>query len=487
MEPQAVIKTAHTEKPRRVSGSRQPESEVSPEHNLRFLQRSMGNRALGILLQTKLKVGLAGDQYEQEADRVAEQAMRMPAPRPVATGSGDELRRKCRECEEEEATHGQVARKELTGAAVQHGISAPPIVHEVLRSHGQPLDPATRAFFEPRFGYNLGQVRIHTDSRAAASATAINALAYTVGSNLVFGRGRYEPESESGRRLLAHELTHVVQQRGHNIGLQRMPACPAHLADDDPVPAGWQAYHGDTSWFHCGFRVILENRNPTPSDPQQECAYDHSGTLVDENHAFAGCRGTPNQYDSAQHPLLHTFSDTGGIWQAGGPAFMTSRVYTLSRPIAAAIQVATTAGQVIRSVAEGFERAIALGVLAATASVDPGNWRFVGLSARSIRHLNVMGAILGSAALSGDVNTLLRNLTRRLDSFAISGLLDEMAEDINRALPSPVPAAPVTPSQLGELSLIQLVEWLRTQGLLQYVRLPEDIAREQFAAQSNPH
>ncbi len=89
---------------------------------------------------------------------------------------------------------------------------APPIVHEVLSSPGQPLDAETRSFMEPRFGYDFSHVRIHTDARAADSASAVNALAYTVGRDVVFGAGQYAPGETEGRRLLAHELTHVVQQ-----------------------------------------------------------------------------------------------------------------------------------------------------------------------------------------------------------------------------------------------------------------------------------
>jgi hypothetical protein len=88
----------------------------------------------------------------------------------------------------------------------------PPIVHEVLRSPGQPLDAATRAFFEPRFGHDFSRIRVHTDTRAGESAQAMNALAYTVGSHVVFRDG-YAPQTDAGRRLVAHELTHVLQQR----------------------------------------------------------------------------------------------------------------------------------------------------------------------------------------------------------------------------------------------------------------------------------
>src|SRR5262245_5476667 len=87
------------------------------------------------------------------------------------------------------------------------------IVQDVLSSPGQPLDAATRAFFEPRFGHHFGQVRVHADAKSAESAHALNALAYTVGRDVVFGMGQYKPTTQYGRQPLAHELTHVVQQQ----------------------------------------------------------------------------------------------------------------------------------------------------------------------------------------------------------------------------------------------------------------------------------
>jgi hypothetical protein len=88
----------------------------------------------------------------------------------------------------------------------------PPIVHDVLRSAGQPLDSQTRAFMEPRFGHDFSRVRVHADERAAESASAVNAQAYTVGRDLVFARDQFQPGTTAGARLLAHELSHVVQQ-----------------------------------------------------------------------------------------------------------------------------------------------------------------------------------------------------------------------------------------------------------------------------------
>ena len=91
----------------------------------------------------------------------------------------------------------------------------PPIVNEVLRSPGQPLDGGTRAFFEARFGHDFSNVRVHADTHAAQSAQAVNALAYTVGQHTVFAAGQYAPDTSAGKRLLAHELTHTIQQSPH--------------------------------------------------------------------------------------------------------------------------------------------------------------------------------------------------------------------------------------------------------------------------------
>jgi hypothetical protein len=90
----------------------------------------------------------------------------------------------------------------------------PLIVEEVLRTAGQPLDPAAQAFFEPRFNHDFSRVRVHTDRRADQSARAVGALAYTVGHHVAFRAGQYAPATQTGRRLLAHELAHVVQQAG---------------------------------------------------------------------------------------------------------------------------------------------------------------------------------------------------------------------------------------------------------------------------------
>ncbi|MGH9764799.1 MAG: DUF4157 domain-containing protein, partial [Blastocatellia bacterium] len=101
-----------------------------------------------------------------------------------------------------------------------------------MRSPGRALDQPTRAFFEPRFGHDFSRVRVHSDARAAESASAVNALAYTVGSNIVFAEQQFAAGSERGRRLLAHELAHVVQQsgdRGTGSGTLSVEKANSHL------------------------------------------------------------------------------------------------------------------------------------------------------------------------------------------------------------------------------------------------------------------
>jgi len=114
-----------------------------------------------------------------------------------------------------ECTECRQKRLGLQRRAVGQGPDvAPPIVHEVLRSPGRPLDDQTRGFMESRFNHDFSGVRVHTDERAAESAQAVNALAYTVGNHVAFGAGQYAPGTSGGRGLLAHELAHTVQQGG---------------------------------------------------------------------------------------------------------------------------------------------------------------------------------------------------------------------------------------------------------------------------------
>jgi hypothetical protein len=167
-------------------------------------------------IQPKLTINQPNDVYEQEADAMADKVMRMEQPgvqlKPLPITA---VQRKCAHCEEEEK---QAQRKEINNGETTANSSLESYVGG-LSGSGQSLPGEVRNFYEPRFGYDFSKVKIHTDTVAAKSAQSINALAYTSGNNIVFNAGQYAPGTDSGKRLMGHELTHVVQQGGGDKGI----------------------------------------------------------------------------------------------------------------------------------------------------------------------------------------------------------------------------------------------------------------------------
>ena len=175
------------------------------------------------IIQARLRISSPNDRSEQEADQVADQVERMAAPEvepasvprqfTACMGSArcpnwvEEARRSPAEEEGEVQTKQESGRTPTVRPRIQAQIHS-------LRGGGQPLGPATRAFMEPRFGQDFGNVRIHQGSTAETAAASLQARAFTLGCDVVFAEGEHDPKSESGKRLLAHELAHVVQQRG---------------------------------------------------------------------------------------------------------------------------------------------------------------------------------------------------------------------------------------------------------------------------------
>ena len=186
-----------------------------------------------VFFQPKLTVNQPNDVHEQEADRTADHIMRMPLS---SVGSGSffkpsitAVQRKCHECEEEDK---KMQRKESSTGKVQGDEQLDSYVGS-LGSSGESLPAGSRQFFEPRFGRDFSGVRIHTDSLAAKSAQSINALAYTTGNNIVFNQGQYSPETSSGQKLMAHELTHVLQLGGGKLNnIQKAPADPPPVTQE---------------------------------------------------------------------------------------------------------------------------------------------------------------------------------------------------------------------------------------------------------------
>jgi Domain of unknown function (DUF4157) len=219
------------------TGAEEPDAAPSPRLGHDFIRISV-LRPAAAAIQTKLAISEPGDEYEREADQVSERVLRMPEPqreRDCSCGGG------CPRCQTERRDRGeehlQTKRVETSDTGE---IAASQGVHEVLRSSGQPLDCATRAFMEPRFGHDFSRVRVHTHAEAAKSASGMHARAFTSGQDIFFGRGEYNPSSRVGQVLLAHELTHVVQQ-GNVIRSKRIQRAP----DDGPKDPSIAGTSGD--------------------------------------------------------------------------------------------------------------------------------------------------------------------------------------------------------------------------------------------------
>lgn len=202
-------------------------STIAAPINKSSSQLFVGNRQSSFfkpLIQPKLTINEPNDVYEQEADAMADKVMRMPANenvqqsffKPVVTS----IQRKCTNCEEED----KIQRKESNSEA---GAMSSMESYLSNISGGRNLNENERSFFEPRMGYDFSSVRLHTDSAANRSAKNIHALAYTHGNNIFFSPGQYQPDTNAGQKLMAHELTHVVQQNSASIQtktIQRKPA-----------------------------------------------------------------------------------------------------------------------------------------------------------------------------------------------------------------------------------------------------------------------
>ena len=185
--------------------------------------------AIGPIIQKKLSVSEPNDKYEQEADRVADQVVRMPEPtsrQPVPRGSysGVQIQRQCLACQNEERIQTK-AIADSVGGSDNNSMGL-----RNTQGSGIALPDHIRSFFEPRFGHDFRQVRIHSDQSAADSARSVRARAYTLGNRVVFGAGEYRPGTTEGRRLLAHELTHVIQQRGNLTSQMQCQALPQPLS-----------------------------------------------------------------------------------------------------------------------------------------------------------------------------------------------------------------------------------------------------------------
>ena len=214
-----------------------------------------------------------------------------------------------------------------TAEAGNH-LPIPPIVHEVLRSPGQPLDPDTRAFMEPRFGHDFSQVRVHTDERAIKSARAVNALAYTVGGNVVFAAGRYAPTTPAGRRLMAHELTHVVQQGQAASDIPMASSIQMDLPSEAYEKEADVAAQTIMDYPDQGISPVLHGRRTL----QRKCGSDLGPAIPVCTHLSGDRTGEVFQFKTNCDDILHRESAHVTSFLAGLPAGTTLVVHGYATP-----------------------------------------------------------------------------------------------------------------------------------------------------------
>ena len=209
-------------------------------------------------VQPRLAINQPNDKYEKEADSVADKVMK-DVSQPIESPSHANLtiQRKCAACEEEEKN---VQRKE-SGTSTESDTTS---IQNTIESGGEPMDDETRSFMEERFNNDFRNVRIHNDDSAHKSSNDISALAYTHGNHIAFNKGQYNPSTNAGRHLLAHELTHVLQQKDGMKMIQR--SMQVNKPDDkipNPTGTGLVQTNGETVISY--MKEICKDANPTIS------------------------------------------------------------------------------------------------------------------------------------------------------------------------------------------------------------------------------
>jgi len=342
---------------------------LAPLHPALQLQQTIGNQGVQRLLrsravQAKLRISEPGDVYEQEADRVAEEVMRMPAPAvqracaPCAAGGPPRPK-----CEDETKGLVQPVVSRVEPRKTEQASDTTGVPNNFLQNlgPGQPLDASTRAFMEPCFGHDFGHVRVHTDAQAAESARAVNALAFTVGRDVVFGPGQYAPATQRGRALLAHELTHVVQQN------QRIATAKIQRQCSDPdfcTPYATTAEAvSEESWLRTYFLPAMElkfgtevhdlwesflSRTPgasltrrvfdTPGDPVEDSFATSSAVEEDQEAVLDSVVSRLSRFPGGRlSPHTHTVASLANFLSASE---MNDRPINFSNPLSIAGNIA---------------------------------------------------------------------------------------------------------------------------------------------------
>jgi len=303
---------------------------------LNLLEKKNIKKGFGqsFVLQPKLKIGQPDDKYKREADGVADKVMNAGNSETILMQAIEDeeepIQMKCANCENEEEM--------LQPKFMQHAQSdsVPENIQSQInnsRGSGTGMVKQTRSFMEKRFGSNFNEVNIHNNNSSARLNNQLNAQAFTVGNDIFFNRGKYNPDSHAGKLLLAHELTHVVQQNGGAQKIQRMsaadaltiaqglnttypdwlnvlPDCPCTYDEAMANPDVWKDSTSPfSSWFHPGAAHDVRTKHGYRTIPDsshgQQCTYDDEGKLITSGPGA----GTPDAWSPETNFWNHQSTD----------------------------------------------------------------------------------------------------------------------------------------------------------------------------------
>ena len=482
----------------------------------------------------ELAIGRVDDPLEHEADRVADQVMRMPDPESSVIPGSLQLSRKYEKYEEEDKKLLPRSTRPANQAATHE---APPAVASVLQSPGQPLDSGARAFMAPRFGRTFADIRVHADPAAGESARAIGALAYASGNHIVFAPGQYAPGSDRGRQLMAHELAHTVQQETPGAG--SVPAISRQGGSDVAGPSADDRAN-DPNFLLCLalcelgippslWRTLVNDILSAVSQEYRDRLGDLRGSQEFEN--FRAAFTVMSTFNKLKAVIGFLGESRIGPLTIEHPAAQIIRRAVLARLAERGLETATleVASQIIRKVAVAIEVAIAAGcavycgatamanalldfssaalgaatsfisaasqlgaalgqaitrpILVAQVSMDPANWNLSALPMRSQAHMQAIGLAF---RLAFTPDSFLASMARPLISYNIPQILLELAQDINTTLQARGGFAQLvtfTADFIGGLTPLQFVDILKDYQLLSFVQDPEVLADQQQAQQ----
>jgi hypothetical protein len=487
-------------------------------------------------IQLKLSVAAVNDPLEYEADAMADKVMRMPET--------SFIQRKCSraDCDDEHLRLKPLA-SQITPFIQTKGHGAGAVSEAVsgkIKSSmggGSPMHADTKSFMESRFGADFSNVKIHNGGESAELNRALNAKAFTVNNNIYFNSGQYQPGTDTGKHLLAHELTHVIQQNGSPTTAQREPIVQRQVDGrvEDPnflmclafcelgMPPGiWREvvdevmqavsveYGGSlqTRWFQqrspafrqwsiefsswsnfnkLKFILVFIAEGKIGFVPIRLAT---TNAIRRQLLARLGTFGIRESAVVAASQIIRKVALFLELAYAAGCAAYCGSMQIANALIGFTEQVAQTLSSfqaVLQGIGNGISRGISQIFLTVQANMEPSNWHYNNLPARSQRHLNVIGVLSG---LTINPDDFIRFITRPINSFSIDvSILTELSADINSVLQSRggvFQGIQFTPDFIGRMGALSLIQILNGYGVITYVRNPEEIANERLQQLNQP-